>query len=237
MATIAASPTMVGAVTTLIVIVAVFLAYNANAGLPFVPVYRVSIEIPDASAPDAQQRDQDRRPPGRRGRVDRRDPVRRGDGDGPGRAARTRPSARRRWRGREAQPEARQGPPSRCPRTRCSGSATGRSFGLKYLEIIRGEGEPAPEGFVFDGLDDEADSASACPLPGDPAVRERGRAPRTAASSRRPSSTTSTTPSTRRRGPTPATTSRASATRSPAAAPRSTTRSTASSRCSAACAR
>ena len=42
--TIAASPTMVGAVTTLIVIVAVFLAYNANNGLPFVPVYRVSVE-------------------------------------------------------------------------------------------------------------------------------------------------------------------------------------------------
>ena len=31
---LAASPTMVGAVTTLIVIVAVFLAYNANSGLP-----------------------------------------------------------------------------------------------------------------------------------------------------------------------------------------------------------
>src|SRR5258705_9499670 len=46
---ITASPTMVGAVTTLIVIVAVFLAYNANAGLPFVPTYRVSVEIPDAA--------------------------------------------------------------------------------------------------------------------------------------------------------------------------------------------
>src|SRR5919106_4287487 len=46
---IAASPTMVGAVTTLIVIVAVFLAYNANSGLPFVPTYRVSVEIPNAS--------------------------------------------------------------------------------------------------------------------------------------------------------------------------------------------
>src|SRR5690349_25103936 len=44
-----ASPTMVGAVTTLVVIVAVFLAHNANAGLPFVPVYRVSVEIPDAA--------------------------------------------------------------------------------------------------------------------------------------------------------------------------------------------
>lgn len=46
---IAASPTMVGAITTLIVIVAVFLAYNANQGLPFVSVYRVSVEVPNAS--------------------------------------------------------------------------------------------------------------------------------------------------------------------------------------------
>ena len=46
---IAASPTMVGAVTTLIVIVAVFLAYNANTGLPFVPTYRVSAEVPNAN--------------------------------------------------------------------------------------------------------------------------------------------------------------------------------------------
>ncbi len=42
------------------------------------------------------------------------------------------------------------------------------SFGLKYLEIIRGEGDPAPEGFVFNGLDDETDRATACYLPGDP---------------------------------------------------------------------
>jgi ABC-type transporter Mla subunit MlaD len=46
---LAASPTMVGAITTLIVIVAVFLAYNANNGLPFVPVYRVSADICDAA--------------------------------------------------------------------------------------------------------------------------------------------------------------------------------------------
>ena len=45
---LAASPTMVGAITTLIVIVAVFLAYNASNGLPFVPVYRVSVELPNA---------------------------------------------------------------------------------------------------------------------------------------------------------------------------------------------
>jgi virulence factor Mce-like protein len=46
---LAASPTMVGAITTLIVIVAVFLAYNANQGLPFVPVYRVSAEMCNAA--------------------------------------------------------------------------------------------------------------------------------------------------------------------------------------------
>lgn len=46
--TVAASPTMVGAVTVLIVIVAVFLAYNANTGLPFVPSYRISATLPDA---------------------------------------------------------------------------------------------------------------------------------------------------------------------------------------------
>jgi virulence factor Mce-like protein len=40
---------MVGAITTLIVIVAVFLAYNANNGLPFVPTYQVSAEICDAA--------------------------------------------------------------------------------------------------------------------------------------------------------------------------------------------
>jgi virulence factor Mce-like protein len=46
---IASSPTMVGAITTLILIVAVFLAYNANKGLPFVPSYRLSVQVPNAS--------------------------------------------------------------------------------------------------------------------------------------------------------------------------------------------
>ena len=45
---IAASPVLVGAVTTLIVILAVFLAYNANNGLPFVPSYRISVQVPNA---------------------------------------------------------------------------------------------------------------------------------------------------------------------------------------------
>ena len=38
-----------GAVTVLVVVVAVFLSYNANAGLPFVPTYPVKAEVPDAS--------------------------------------------------------------------------------------------------------------------------------------------------------------------------------------------
>jgi virulence factor Mce-like protein len=45
---LAASPTLVGAITTLIVILAVFLAYNANSGLPFVPSYRLSVQVPNA---------------------------------------------------------------------------------------------------------------------------------------------------------------------------------------------
>jgi virulence factor Mce-like protein len=45
---LSASPTLVGAVTVLVTIVAVFLAYNANSGLPFVPSYNVSAELPDA---------------------------------------------------------------------------------------------------------------------------------------------------------------------------------------------
>lgn len=44
---LASSPTMVGAITTLIVIVAVFLAYNSANGLPFVPTYRISVELPN----------------------------------------------------------------------------------------------------------------------------------------------------------------------------------------------
>ncbi|MBK5116533.1 MAG: MCE family protein, partial [Thermoleophilia bacterium] len=44
------NPTLVGAITVLIVILAVFLAYNANSGLPFVPNYRVTAEVPNAAS-------------------------------------------------------------------------------------------------------------------------------------------------------------------------------------------
>ena len=45
---IVASPTMVGALTVMVVILAVFLAYNANNGLPFVPAYRVTAQVRNA---------------------------------------------------------------------------------------------------------------------------------------------------------------------------------------------
>jgi virulence factor Mce-like protein len=44
-----ASPVLVGAVTVLVLIVAVFLAYNANQGLPFVPTRELRVEIADGS--------------------------------------------------------------------------------------------------------------------------------------------------------------------------------------------
>ncbi len=46
---IAANPVLIGAATTLILVVAVFLAYNANAGLPFVPTYELKTEVPSAA--------------------------------------------------------------------------------------------------------------------------------------------------------------------------------------------
>ncbi len=46
---IAGSPLLIGAITTLIVVVAVYLSYNANNGLPFVPSYHVKVELPEAS--------------------------------------------------------------------------------------------------------------------------------------------------------------------------------------------
>ena len=47
---VASSPILVGAVTVLVVIVAVFLAYNANNGLPFVSTYNLHARLPNADA-------------------------------------------------------------------------------------------------------------------------------------------------------------------------------------------
>jgi len=47
---IASNPVLVGVATTLVIVVAVFLAYNANQGLPWVPTYRLTAEVPRASS-------------------------------------------------------------------------------------------------------------------------------------------------------------------------------------------
>lgn len=48
-ASVAANPVLIGAATVLVTIVAVFLAYNANSGLPFVPSYQLTAELPNAA--------------------------------------------------------------------------------------------------------------------------------------------------------------------------------------------
>ncbi|MBA3264534.1 MAG: MCE family protein [Thermoleophilaceae bacterium] len=48
-ASLAASPVLVGAVTVLVTIVAVFLSYNANTGLPFVPTYDLKANLPNGA--------------------------------------------------------------------------------------------------------------------------------------------------------------------------------------------
>ena len=46
---LSSSPVLVGAVTVLVTIVAVYLAYNANEGLPFVPAYSLTAEVPNSA--------------------------------------------------------------------------------------------------------------------------------------------------------------------------------------------
>ena len=43
---IAASPVLIGATTVVVALVAVFIAYNANSGLPVVPTYELKAELP-----------------------------------------------------------------------------------------------------------------------------------------------------------------------------------------------
>lgn len=160
--TLAASPTMVGAVTTLIIIVAVFLAYNANAGLPFVPVYRVSVEVPDAAR--LIDSNEIRIGGNRVGVVENIEVIPTGEaqttaqaGGGSEGAGNTGGvMARLNLKLDEgAQPL----PVDSIFRVRYRSA-----FGLKYLEIVRGTGDAAPEGFTFDGTDDGA----TCSLPTDP---------------------------------------------------------------------
>jgi virulence factor Mce-like protein len=45
-----ANPVLLGAVTVLVAIVAVFLAYNANSGLPFVPTRQLKVDLPNGAS-------------------------------------------------------------------------------------------------------------------------------------------------------------------------------------------
>jgi len=75
---LAANPVLIGAATTLIVVVAVFLAYNANSGLPFVPTYSLKTQVP--SAANLVVGNEVRLGGARVGVVETIDPVRKADG-------------------------------------------------------------------------------------------------------------------------------------------------------------
>jgi ABC-type transporter Mla subunit MlaD len=169
---IAASPTMVGAVTTLIVIVAVFLAYNANNGLPFVPTYRVSVVVPNASR--LVKNNEVRIGGTRVGVVESIDVTQVNPnqiansatqtGAPVGTAAQARNTSNQTCCVAAELNLKLDKSASPIPEDSVFRVRYRSSFGLKYLEITRGTGQPAPEGFVFDGLDD----SGSCKLPTDP---------------------------------------------------------------------
>jgi virulence factor Mce-like protein len=77
-ASIVANPVLVGAVTTLVVVVAVFLAYNANNGLPFVPTKSLFLEFDNGA--EVVKGNEVREGGFRIGVVEEMVPVRKGDG-------------------------------------------------------------------------------------------------------------------------------------------------------------
>ena len=125
---LAASPTLVGAITTLIVIVAVFLAYNSSSGLPFVPTYRVSVEM--ANGARVSPNNEVRIGGTRVGVVESIEPIR--DQETGEAAAKLNLKL-----DKAAEP---------LPEDSTVAVRYKSSFGLKYIEITRGEGEGLPEG-------------------------------------------------------------------------------------------
>jgi ABC-type transporter Mla subunit MlaD len=156
---------MVGAVTTLIVIVAVFLAYNANSGLPFVPVYRVSVEIPDAAR--LTNSNEVRIGGHRVGVVESIDAIPTSDVSEQTEGADATPASGSDVIAKvnlKLDKNVEPLPVDSIFRIRYRSS-----FGLKYVEIVRGEGDAAPEGYVFNGTDD----GGSCALPIDPQTFEQ----------------------------------------------------------------
>ena len=160
---IAASPTIIGAITTLIVVVAVFLAYNANNGLPFVPVCRVSVVVPNAArlVPNNEVRIGGTRV----GVVESIDAVRLPDNenagdDGSDVTATTATGPDGNTDGVVARLNLKlDKSASPIPENSIFRIRYKSAFGLKYLEITRGDGPAAPEGFVFNGTNDNDDPA------------------------------------------------------------------------------
>jgi ABC-type transporter Mla subunit MlaD len=152
---------MVGAVTVLIAIVAVFLAYNANNGLPFVPVYRVSVEVPNAAR--LTNNNEVRIGGYRVGVIESIDPIQKDDvqttaaSDGAVAAqAADDTGGVAALLNLKLDKTAEPLPQDSIFRVRYKSA-----FGLKYLEVVRGNGEDAPEGFTFKGTDD----GGVCTLP------------------------------------------------------------------------
>jgi ABC-type transporter Mla subunit MlaD len=124
--TFASNPVMVGAITVLIVILAVFLAYNANQGLPFVPTYNVTANIPNAD--ELLPGNEVRIGGVRVGVVDEIEPVKQDDGTSTARLSLKLDA--------EAQP---------IPTDSQMTVRTQSSLGLKYLEIRKGDNEDGYE--------------------------------------------------------------------------------------------
>lgn len=153
MQALAASPTMVGAITTLIVIVGVFLAYNANNGLPFVPVYRVSVIVPNAAR--LVENNEVRIGGTRVGVVESIDAVRLPvDDDAPDTDTSGDTDGVVAKLNLKLDKTADPIPENSIFRIRYKST-----FGLKFLEITRGDGDGAPEGFTFNGTNDNDDPA------------------------------------------------------------------------------
>ncbi len=155
---LASSPTMVGAITTLIVIVAVFLAYNANNGLPFVPTYRVNVDVPNAAR--LVQNNEVRIGGHRVGVVESITAVRRPTDQRQGTVSNKNNEVNADTSvdpagdvvarlGLKLDQSVAPLPDNSVFRVRYKSA-----FGLKYLEITRGDGPGVPQGYTFDGTDD-----------------------------------------------------------------------------------
>jgi len=127
---IAGNPVLIGAATVLVVIVAVFLAYNANQGLPFVPTYQLKVDAP--SGANLVRGNEVRIGGARVGSLSRIQAVRRPDGTSFARLTLKLDKV--------VQPLAKDSRVLIRPRS---------ALGLKYVELTQGRSE---EGFADGGL-------------------------------------------------------------------------------------